>query len=152
MIARSGIELIRWVGPFSISELLNHSTDGSIPLPPESDSAYLITRKSWRDSPSHSCGPLYVGGNTGQSARFRTRIGDLLADMFGFFGEETGHHSGGQSLNRWCREKGISPMDLHIAWAKHTRCHRCLEINLVRELSPELNKHAPARCRIHDDR
>jgi hypothetical protein len=40
-----------------------------------------------------------VGGNTGGAARFCTRIGDLVADMHGFFGNETGHHSGG--ITRW---------------------------------------------------
>lgn len=151
MNARRKIKKIRCGGPFKISDLLGRSTKGEIPLPPESDSAYLITRKSWRNIPTKTCGLLYVGGNTGRSARFRTRIGDLLADMFGFFCEETGHHSGGRSLYRWCRENDISPMDLHIAWVLNTKCHRCAEIYLFRDLSPKLNKNAPARCRSHDN-
>lgn len=138
-----------WLGPFSVRDLLALSTDKSNPLPPESGSAYLVSRKIWSGQPTHKCMPLYVGGNTGKSARFRTRLGDLLADAFGFFGGGTGHHSGGQSIHRWCRDNRVNPLDLYLAWVARCRCHRCLEIELVRELSPILNKKAPARCSVH---
>lgn len=139
----------KWIGPFLVRDLLAHSIDDSIPLPPESGSAYLVSRKSWGGRPSGKCLPLYVGGNTGQSARFRTRLGDLLADAFGFFGGETGHHSGGQSLHRWCRDNKFNPLGLYLAWVARCSCHRCLEVDLVRDLSPVLNKKAPARCIAH---
>lgn len=73
------------MGPFLVRDLLAHSIDDSIPLPPESGSAYLVSQKGWSERPTDKCAPLYVGRNTGQSARFRTRRGDLLADPFGFF-------------------------------------------------------------------
>ena len=138
-----------WVGPFLVQDLLAHSIDDSIPLPPESGSAYLVSRRAWSESPTDGCAPLYVGGNTGRSARFRTRLGDLLADAFGFFGRDTGHHSGGQSLHRWCRENRVNPLNLYLAWVAQCPCHRCLEVELVHELSPILNKKAPARCSVH---
>lgn len=143
MIAR------RWIGSYQIKEILNHSIDNTIPLPPESGSAYLVSQNSWQTQPTAECIPLYVGGNTGLSARFRTRVGDLLADAFGFFGDETGHSSGGKSLHWWCRENHINPMNLHLAWVERCVCHRCLEIELYRELSPLLNKKSPPRCKTH---
>lgn len=138
-----------WVGPFKVQELLAHCIDNTLPLPPDSGSAYLVSERSWRSEPTARCKPLYVGGNTGQSARFRTRLGDLLADAFGFFGDETGHSSGGRSLHAWCREHAVSPLGLYLAWVDHCTCHRCLELELFRELSPLLNKNAPARCKVH---
>src|SRR5215208_5109357 len=104
-----------WVGPFEVGELLAHSIDDSLPRPPESGSAYVISGRAWSSEPTPDCEPLYVGGNTGRSARFRTRLGDLLADLFGFFGGGTGHHSGGITLHRWCRERGVNPMGLYVA-------------------------------------
>ncbi len=143
------MKIREWVGPFEVRGLLAHCIDDSMPLPPESGSAYLVSCHSWISDPDARCEPLYVGGNTGQSARFRTRLGDLVADLFGFFGGETGHHSGGQSLHRWCRENRVDPLTLHLAWVNRCSCHRCLEIEIVRELSPVLNRKAPARCGVH---
>lgn len=138
-----------WIGPFEVQRLLDHCIDGGTPMPPESGSAYVVTQRLWKGSPKADCGVLYVGGNTGRSGRFRTRLGDLLADAFGFFGGGTGHSSGGQSVHAWCRENQVNPLRLHLAWVNRCRCHRCLEIELFRELSPLLNKVTPSRCRVH---
>lgn len=138
-----------WVGPFQVGRVLEHCIDKSVPRPPEMGTAYLVSQSSWRSAPTHRCQPLYVGGNTGSPSRFRTRIGDLLADLFGFFSENTCHHSGGKSLHQWCRKNQVSPLQLYLAWVRECTCHRCLEIDLVRELSPALNRKAPARCPIH---
>lgn len=138
-----------WVGPFEIQRVLDHSIDDSMPLPPESGSAYVVTRNAWKTAPTSDAVVLYVGGTTGRSARFRTRLGDVLADAFGFFGEETGHSSGGQSIHGWCRENQVSPLRLHIAWVRRCDCHRCLEVELVRRFSPLLNRRKPPRCKKH---
>ena len=140
-----------WVGPFELRSLLEHSIDETHPKPPESGSAYVVTVKTWHSEPDASCLPLYVGGTTGKGARFRTRIGDLIADLLGFYGSETGHHSGGQSLHKWCKQHSVDPLSLSIAWVKGAACHRCLEVNLVAGLSPSLNRKAPPGCRIHND-
>src|SRR6202044_359687 len=103
-----------WVGPFRVKALLKSCIDDALPSPPESGRAYFVSARSWRGVPSVSCGPLYVGGNTGRSTRFRTRVGDLLADSFGFFGGGTGHSSGGQSIHNWCRQNGTNPLDLYL--------------------------------------
>lgn len=139
----------KWIGPFRIRDLLGDVHGPSIPRAPETGSAYLVTRRRWASMPSARCQALYVGGITGGSARFRTRLGDLVADMFGFFGATTGHHSGGQSLYLWCKRNRVNPMRLYIAWVDRTQCHRCLEVALVTELNPVLNRKAPARCKIH---
>jgi hypothetical protein len=140
----------RWVGPFQIRGLLEHCLDdAAIPRAPESGSAYLVTRNEWQSNPTAESAPLYVGGNTGTSARFRTRVGDLLADSFGFYTFERGHSSGGQHVHRWCRENQVNPLDLYIAWIEGTECHRCLEGRLFRELKPKLNRSTPSKCKRH---
>jgi len=140
----------KWVGPFQIRRLLELCLDdAAIPRPPESGSAYLVTRNEWRSNPTTESVPLYVGGNTGNGPRFRTRIGDLLADAFGFYGSKTGHSSGGQHVHQWCREHHVNPLDLYIAWIEGTECHRCLEGRLFRGLKPKLNRSTPSRCKSH---
>jgi len=139
----------RWVGPFRVQQLLDQCIDDKTPLPPASGSAYVVTQRSWNGAPNSSCGVLYIGGNTGRSPRFRTRLGDLLTDAFGFFGGGTGHSSGGQSIHKWCRENQVNPLRLYLAWVSQCACHRCLEIQLFHELSPKLNRIAPSRCRVH---
>src|SRR5207302_830702 len=73
----------------------------------------LGTRRHKRRSTSASSANvdgdvLYVGGNTGDSDRFITRVGDLIADMLGFWGEQTGHHSGGIRLWEYCHKNRIN--------------------------------------------
>ena len=139
----------QWVGPFQVSALLNSCLDKRAPRPPNSGSAYLVTRKAWRSGPTAKCEPLYVGGITGKSQRFRTRIGDLLADAFGFYNENNriGHHSGGRHLHEWCRKHRVNPLNLYVAWIKGTRCHRCLEIRLHDLLDPTENVNKPSSCK-----
>ena len=139
----------KWVGPFQVRQLLDRCLDERFPKPPESNSCYLVTQNRWRRSPSARSALLYIGGNTGTSKRFRTRLGDLLADMFGFYGGESGHHSGGQSIHKWCRINSVNPSELYIAWIEGTECHRCLEGRLCRALQPELNQKTPDRCSVH---
>ncbi len=139
---------MEWIGPYTIDELLDSVLDPSH-RPPESDGVYLISEKSWTGQPTSVCDPLYVGSNTGKSKRFRTRIGDLIADMFGFFGSETGHHSGGESLHKHCRSKQLNPKQLHIAWLENCSCVRCVENEIYDQLEPSLNKNRPTRCKEH---
>jgi hypothetical protein len=139
-----------WVGPFKIEQVLRHSTDDSFSQPPETGSAYLVSLGSWQGKPTKHCGPLYIGGTTGRSKRFRTRIGDLFADLFGFFGGGTAHHSGGQSLHNYCRENHIDPLHLYIGWVQMAECHRCLELDLYGTLGPKLNRRVPPKCPFTD--
>jgi hypothetical protein len=140
----------RWVGPVQIRRLLDSCLDGkTVLVPPEVGSAYLVTRHAWQLAPGAESRPLYVGGITGKSDRFRTRIGDVMADAFGFYTAKTGHSSGGQSIHRWCLENQVNPADLHLAWVEGHECHRCLEGRLYEALSPELNRNIPSRCTAH---
>src|SRR5688572_4937405 len=117
-----------WVGPFKIGDLLKACLEPER-WPPNKGSAYVITQHAWKSAPTKESRLLYVGGITGKSDRFRTRIGDLIIDALGFYHESgsPGHSSGGQSINRWCKVKKIHPLDLHIAWVQGHVCHRCLE-------------------------
>ncbi len=137
----------RWVGPFEFRKLLDSCADRSAIRPPEVGSAYLVTRRGWRSNPTPRS--LYVGGTTGKTDRFRTRIGDLVADMFGFYAAGSAHHSGGRHLYEWCGKNEVSPLGLHIAWVERTGCHRCLEVRLHRVLNPIINRMSPARCATH---
>ena len=140
---------MEWIGPFKIDELLNRCFDSSFPKPPEAKGVYLISKKAWNGQPTKNCHPLYVGSNTGKSKRLRTRIGDLIADMFGFFGTETGHHSGGQTLHGYCRKRNLNPKQLYIGWLGGCDCVRCLENDIYKQLGPSQNKRRPATCNEH---
>ena len=140
---------MKWIGPYTIDELLDSFLDSSRHRPPETNGVYLVSQKRWDGSPTLDCFPLYVGSNTGKSKRFRTRIGDLIADMFGFFGTETGHHSGGETLNGYCKQHQLNPKKLYIGWIIECCCVRCAEHQSYEQLKPSLNKKRPARCKVH---
>lgn len=141
---------MNWKGPVTISELLDRCLDSSFPKLPESNGVYLISRKTWDKQPTQDCIPLYVGSNTGKSNRFRTRVGDMIADMFGFFGMATGHHSGGQKLYKYCMEQQLNPKELHLGWVEECSCVRCAENAAYDQFRPTLiNKNRPTRCTEH---
>jgi hypothetical protein len=142
---------MKWIGPYTIDNLLEGMMNNTIPKPPESQSVYLISLKPWVTEPTAACDPLYVGSNTGKSKRFRTRVGDLIADAFGFFSAETGHHSGGQSINAFCMNNSLNFKSLFIGWAEQCECVRCGENNLFESLVPRLNKNRPSACSIHEN-
>ena len=85
-----------WIEPFKVSEMLDQVDPNSAKMPPKASSVYLFSEKPWRGTPTKSCIPLYVGGNAVNPDRFRTRVGDVIADLFGFYaGHNLGHSSGG---------------------------------------------------------
>jgi hypothetical protein len=141
---------MKWFGPFRLRNLIENSINDNQEWPPDHNGVYVISKENWQDEPSQNCFPLYAGGTTGKSKRFSTRIGDLIADMLGFFNDDTGHHSGGQTLHEFCYQNKINPLDLYIGWAGNCNCFRCAEVELVKNLSPKLNKKAPARCPKHN--
>ncbi len=148
-----------WTGSHSFSTLLDRCMDRhqGHDWPPERDAVYVVSRNPWKGSTGEGALPIYVGGNTGKSARFRTRVGDLFADLYGFFGGETGHHSGGQTLHWFCDDFDIHPGDLHLGWFTEPEwCDRCVEAGLHRDLGEQLpsglrllNKKRPPACKEH---
>jgi hypothetical protein len=153
---------IAWTGPFKIQTYLDNAVSRdeawTARWPRERDAVYLVSEREWNDQPDEAAHILYVGGNTGESSRFVTRIGDLLADLFGFFGQETGHHSGGQTLWHWCYHHGVRPTQLWLAWGT-SECARCAERHLYSHLprAPKgafdakglRNKVSPPACPSH---
>ena len=135
---------MKWIGPFMIDSLLDNCFDESH-KPPMHGSVYLVSRKLWKKRPSLDCVPLYVGSNTRKSRLFRRRVGDLIADMFGFWG----HSSGGQSLYGYCRDNNLNPKSLYIGWLEKCGCDRCAENYVYKELSPQLNRIKPPECGQH---
>lgn len=142
--------MTQWSKPIQIRELLDKCVSEPGLLPPVSTSSYILTKHNWQGSPASESIPLYVGGNSVNSNRFRTRVGDLIADMFGFYGGETGHHSGGIFLHEWCQENSVNPLDLYIAWVNNATCFRCVEIDLYLNHHPALNKKRPSKCSQHN--
>lgn len=138
-----------WVGPFILDKLLDNVIDPSISMPPESSSVYLVTMESWKKEPAHDAIPIYVGSNTGKSKRFRTRTGDLIADIFGFYGEETSHSSGGKRINKYCKLYQIDPKKMYIGWIEYCDCQRCAEIRIYNIFHPKLNHSRPPKCDEH---
>jgi hypothetical protein len=149
--SRANVEgrFVEWHGPYPIGELLDNCLQQGVDLPPDSQGVYVVSKRSWDGTPTLACDPLYVGSTTGNSARFRTRVGDLIADMFGFFTTETAHHSGGQSLHKFCKESGIHPNQLYISWLSDCACVRCEEVRLYQQLRPKLNRKCPTQCNLH---
>jgi hypothetical protein len=144
---------VAWHGPYTIRRLLEGTIGKDAHWPPPDGLVYVVTRERWISQPSEKSGVLYVGGNTGPGGRFWTRVGDLIADMFGFYGDrKTGHHSGGRRLHEWCRDNAINPMDLYIGWKVGKGCKRCAEIDAYAQLCPGCNKNRPARCKTHGRR
>lgn len=149
-----------WTGPFKIRCLLENCLERDQPWPPPSEAVYVVSRVKWRTAPGRNCRPLYIGSNTGKSERFCTRIGDLIADMYGLWDGDTGHHSGGQTLYEWCEQNVIHPGDLFIGWGtRKPWCGCCAEIEVVESLLGKwsnrksvglLNKKRPPTCRVHD--
>jgi len=136
---------IHWVGPFRLRDLLEHCMDESQPWPPESNGVYVVSERPWSSAPTKEAGILYAGGNTSESPLFLTRVGSLIADMLGFWW----HHSGGQSLYKYCTEKGLHPLDLYLGWVEGIPCSRCAEAEVYRTLKPLLSKRVPPRCSTH---
>jgi len=145
------IRNVKWVGPYTVDELLDNCLDNAFPKNPECQSIYVVSKKSWDLRPfAEDCSPLYVGSTTGMVPRFRTRIGDLIADMFGFFQPQSGHHSGGMSLHGYCKQKNTNPKKLYIGWLENCQCVRCAEYFFWDLLSPELNVKRPPKCEEHN--
>jgi len=149
---------MRWKGPFRLGDLLDKCLEEDY-KPPESGGVYLVSKSTWHSQPTKGCHPIYVGGNTGRSVRFRTRIGDLIADIFGFFSDETGHHSGGITIYKYLKSKKVQsrnsgrswihPKQLWIGWLEDCGCVRCEENRVYDELKPELNQKRPNKCKKH---
>lgn len=135
-----------WRGAYQIGTMLKNCLNGEYPWPQETRGVYVVSRRGWRKTPKHV---LYVGGLTGTSDRFLTRIGDLIADVYGFYGSTTGHHSGGQSINKWCIDSNVHPSDLFLGWKTHVQCLRCAETQAYTEFSPLLNRKRPPCCMGH---
>jgi hypothetical protein len=142
---------MRWVAPFRVKDLLERCLDyKNQKWPPDDNGVYVVSLKAWEDIPDKKCIPLYVGSTTGVSPRFRTRVGDLIADIFGFYSDdEIGHHSGGISIHKHCKRNRIIPLDLFIGWAEKCSCVRCSEIEIYKRLKPILNKKSPPACVRH---
>lgn len=125
--------------PIQMRTLLNNCVENPSLLPPISTSAYIVTLNKWKGQPVADSFPLYAGGNSKNTDRFRTRVGDLIADMLGFYGGGTGHHSGGKALHAWCQSQLLNPLDLYISWVIKSPCFRCAEIELYEKFKPSLN-------------
>jgi len=140
---------MRWSGPFRVEDLLRARQNGG-PLPPVTRRGiYLVSMREWRLEPGPDSRPLYLGGLTGKSRRFRTRVGDLLIDLLGFYDRDTGHSSGGQSLDAFCARTGTERHNLWVGWATGLKCGRCAEVDLYLRLRPSENKNRPPRCDTH---
>lgn len=135
-----------WVGPFRIETLLSRCIDTSQEWPQEDKGVYVVTRVAWVDGPESTDGVLYVGGTLGTSPRFCTRVGDLVADLHGFYGSKTGHHSGGQKLHEWCVKNRVRPGELFLGWRNYVHCARCAEAHEITRLAPLLNRNKAPRC------
>lgn len=141
-----------WVGPFTIDRLLDTCLDEGEPKPPRANGVYLVSRRSWTDAPTRDSMPLYVGANSRNPQLFRKRVGDLVADVFGFFSPgipNGGHHIPVQRLHDYCKDEQLNPKQLYIGWVENCDCVRCVEGSVYEELDPLLNINHPPKCNDH---
>ncbi len=73
----------QWIRLFNFEEMLDNAPGFNLPLPPCDKGVYIVSSKLWNKIPSSHCTPLYVG----KSENTRNRVGNLNADVFGFFGK-----------------------------------------------------------------
>jgi len=139
-----------WEGSFTVGQLLQDVLAGELPRPPEHNGVYAVTEFAWSGAPTTGARVLYVGTTTGRSRRFRTRIGDLMADLFGFYGTETRHHSGGQKLHEYCMTNELHPFDLHIGWLPDVPSRTGFETHYYDTLKPLLNQKRPPQVDADD--
>ena len=144
---------LRWAGSHSLRSMLGSVLHKNRPMPPDKAGVYVVSLQPWSGAPTTTHEVIYVGSNTGGSTRFKTRIGDLIADVFGFYSIEgrIGHHSGGRRIHKWCKSNRVDPLELNVGWAimESSMCHRCLETELYDALAPKLCVRRPPRCKEH---
>jgi len=140
--------MMHWIGPYRIDDVLDCFFRPDMRQPPERSSVYLVSQEPWESEPTLACLPLYVGGAKNPN-RFRTRVGLLISHMLGFFSQGEGMHKNGESLYKYCKEKGCNAGALYIGWLESCQCHRCAEVAVYDELQPLLNEKRPPACRQH---
>ncbi len=140
-----------WRGPCRLQRLFERCLDDDLERPAAAAAAYLVSAHSWTgDAPTPACHPLHLGAATGAPGRLRTGVGDLVADLLGFFDERTAPPSGGQALHAWCRRTGTEPGRLFLSWlVDPTGCGRCRERTWYERLRPLLNGRIPPACPDH---
>ena len=136
----------RWVGPFRLRSYLEKVIDDNQVWPTEEkNGVYVVSQRLWKGLPTKDAGILYVGGNTEDGSYFISWVGSLVIDMLGLWL----HHSGGQSIWKYCRKNGIHPLDLFLGWVEPVECRRCAEAEVNSKLNPVLCKKKPASCKKH---
>jgi len=123
--------------------------DDKQPWPKETPGIYVVSRLPWSARPSDQAQVLYVGGNPKNPIQLLNRIGLLIKDMLGFWGDFTGSHIGGEKLWCYCHQNKVHPLDLYLSWAPDIACSRCAENDHYDILKPLLNKNRPASCKVH---
>jgi hypothetical protein len=148
-MGRAKTNKVCWVGPFRLRDYLEMAADPKQVRPPEYKGVYILSQRPWVGVPTKDDSILYVGGNTTEWGYFRRRVGDLVADVLGFFNKEFGHNPGGQSAWRFCRRNHLKPLDLYLGWVEGVHCPMCAEKEVYEKLGSALGRRAPPRCKIH---
>jgi hypothetical protein len=139
-----------WEGPFRLRDLLDRpgGADSNAFLgkrAPRLGGIYVFSSKLWKGRPK---GLLYIGSaHSTEHTTLRHRIGAEVIAALGFSGG-----TGGVLLSKYCRENGINPLDLYVAWQILESCPVPDELRLFdlqkAKLSPELlyRRPPPSRC------
>jgi hypothetical protein len=137
-----------WSNPLKIADYLSDPAGQHYLRPPEAPGIYVIPERLWAGSePAKRDGVLYVG----QSAYLGYRVGQLLADILGFTGDDPGYsgsyyHSGGHQIWQHCLRHKPPAHLLYIVWYANCHCLDCAEIGLIASLDPPLNTNKAGGC------
>ena len=143
-LSATTLQDLSWVGPSRLRDLLENCMAPDYPWPGEVPGIYFVSERAWHGVPIQECGPLWVG----KTSVLLRRMGELLSDMLGFFGNRTGRNPGGWKVWYHCEKQGLHPLDLFIAWTVDPVCPSCEERVVDRLLRPILNDRRPG-CQLH---
>ncbi len=151
LVDRNGAGVSSWTTAYRIGNYLGSVIRDQGARPPDSAGVYVVSERSWDETPSRSSGIIYVG----QARYLRSRIGSLLCDLLGFTGDEYGEgeayeHSGGHFLwHHYCIAQAAEPSRLYLGWCSTFRCSDCAEARLRELMKFRWNLYPTRSCDRH---
>lgn len=138
-----------WCGPYRLQDLVEKLLDMTTEVvPPMVPGVYFLSEKPWRIRPDLDSQGLYIG----ESDVLRGRLGSLMQDLMGFYGEMPSGEWVGRHVVWQVRDdytaRNLKIGEAYIGWAvtPPMPCHRCIERELIDMLPPKFPPRKYRRC------